>query len=121
MPTLKEISSHGAAVVIQDDREPGLLRFAIRADEQNIEWRMIGLPNGIRAGRFAPVNQVECFAVGLRALVGQGQEISWQPADDAIYIPINEPDTPVPASNRAEGNPRGMEPQPPPLCRRAEG
>jgi hypothetical protein len=65
----------------------GLLRFAVRADEQNIERRMIGLPNGVRASRFAPVNQVECFAIGLRALVGQGQEISWQPAYDAIYNP----------------------------------
>jgi hypothetical protein len=59
-----------AAVIIRHDREPGLHRFAIRPDEQNIKWRMIGLPNGIRASRFTPVNQVECFAVGLRALVG---------------------------------------------------
>src|SRR6266849_6050366 len=45
---------------------------------------MIGLPNGVRACRLAPVNQIESFAVDLGAPVRQGHEIGWQAADDAI-------------------------------------
>src|SRR3954462_13603281 len=49
---------------------------------------MIGLPDGIGAGRFVAVNQVEGFGIGLRPLVGQGQEGWLQVADHGIYDPV---------------------------------
>jgi hypothetical protein len=45
---------------------------------------MIGLPNRVRTTRLAPVNQIECLAIGFGSLVRQGQQIGWQGADDVV-------------------------------------
>ena len=49
---------------------------------------MVGLPNRVRTARFAPVNQIECFRLGLGPLVRQGQEIGWQAADHPTNHPV---------------------------------
>jgi len=43
---------------------------------------MVGLPDGIRPISLAPMNQFECLAVGLRALVSERHKASGQAADD---------------------------------------
>ncbi len=70
---------------------------------------MIGLPNGIRACRLAPVYQVECFAVGLgawanrctwryNAAIGSGGFRSAKPSiasliltDTVLCSPVSKP------------------------------
>ena len=51
---------------------------------ESLPYLMIGLPDGIGAGRFVTVNQVEGFGIGLRPLMGQGQEGWVQVADHGI-------------------------------------
>ena len=45
---------------------------------------MVGLPDGIRAVRFAPVNQFEGIAVSFTSLMGKGDEIGGELAYDVV-------------------------------------
>ena len=69
-------------VIIQHNREPRLCGFAVRSEKQNIKRAMVGLPDGIGPIGLAPMNQLECLAVGLRPLVSERNKVSRQAADD---------------------------------------
>ncbi len=61
----------------------------VRADEQNIEWRMIGLPNGIQPSRFAPDEPCRMLRCRRSCLCwAKVRRLSSQPADEAIYTPV---------------------------------
>jgi hypothetical protein len=60
----------------------------VGADQKNVEWRVIGLPNRVRPIRFSPVHQLECVAVRLRPFMGERDQIDGQRGDDAIDNPI---------------------------------
>ena len=49
---------------------------------------MVDLPDRVRRARFAALNQVVCFGVNLGTLMGQGQKIGWQAANDSINHPV---------------------------------
>jgi hypothetical protein len=78
----KEIPRDGAAVVVENNREPRFGGVAVRTDQQNIERRVVGLPDGIRPISLSPMNQFERFAVSLRAVMSEGDKIRWQAAND---------------------------------------
>ena len=52
--------------------------------QHDVEFRMIGLPDGVGAGRLVAVDQVEGVGIGLRPLVGQGQQGRIEVADQVI-------------------------------------
>src|SRR3954454_18457155 len=49
------VSGDGTAVVVDDDRQPGLGGDAVLTDKQNIQERMIRLPDGVGMIGFAAV------------------------------------------------------------------
>lgn len=73
------------AVVVEDDREPGLDQATLLVGDPDIERRVIRLPDLVGRGRFAPVEQVELLPVGLAALVGQGDESRVEGAYDGVH------------------------------------
>ena len=74
----------GAAVVVDNNREPRLCDVAVGTDQQNIERRVVSLPDGIRPVGFTPMNQFKGLAVRFAALMGKGEQIGGPVADDAI-------------------------------------
>ena len=49
---------------------------------------VVGLPDGVRSGGFPPVHQFECVAVGFRAVVSKGHQVSGESGDDPIDHPV---------------------------------
>ena len=80
----QRIARHGAAVVVEDDGQPRLLGPPTPVFQHDVEFRMIGLPDGVGAGRLVAVDQVEGVGIGLRPLVGQGHQGRIEVADQAI-------------------------------------
>ncbi len=72
------IARNGPAVVIDDDRQPGLSHGSIVAQQLDVELRVIDLPYRVRPESFAPVNQIEALAVYLVASVCQHHQPSWE-------------------------------------------
>src|ERR1035438_8457230 len=79
------IKHHPKKAQSRHGTEPRLGGLAVRTDQQNVEWRVIGLPDGIRPRSFSPVNQLKRVAVRLRAFVSERYKICTQIADDAEY------------------------------------
>ena len=84
----EKISRHSPTVVVNNDRQPGFCWLAIWAHEQNVQWRMVGLPNGIRPVGFAAVNQFKSVAVNLTSMMSKSDEIRWQGRDNPINRPV---------------------------------
>ena len=60
----KKVSGYSPAVIVDDRGEPRLGRFAVWADQQNVERRVVCRPDGVGSIRFTTGNQLECVAVG---------------------------------------------------------
>ena len=86
----REASCRGAAVVVDNGCKPRLGGSTVRTDPQNIERRMAGSPDCIGPNCLSPMDQLECSAVGLRAFMSEGEEVSGQLADDAIHHSTSE-------------------------------
>ena len=70
----QRVAGHGPAVVVEDDGQPRLPGPPLPVFQQDVEFRMIGLPDGVGTGRLVAMDQVEGVGVGLRPLVGQGRQ-----------------------------------------------
>ena len=62
----QRIARHGTAVVVEDDGQPRLLGLPTPVFQPDVQFRMIGLPDGVGAGRLVAVDQVEGVGIGLR-------------------------------------------------------
>ena len=65
------VAGHGAAVVVEDDRQPGPGRAVALVADPDVELGVVGLPDRVGRVGLAAVDQVEALAVGLRAVVGE--------------------------------------------------
>jgi hypothetical protein len=79
----KEVSRYRSTVVIDNNGEPRIGGLAVWTDQQNIERRMIRLPDCVRARCLPPVDQLERIAVCLSAVMRESYEISGQAANNA--------------------------------------
>ena len=84
----KKVAGHGPAVIVDHRCEPRLGNLAVRTEQQNVEWSVIGLPDRIRCVCFTPMNQFEGVAVRLRPVMGECDQIGGQRSDDAIDEPV---------------------------------
>jgi hypothetical protein len=71
----EKISGHSSAVVVDHRGEPRLGGLAIRAQQQNVKRRVIGLPDGVWPLGFAAVNKFEGVAVSFRSLVSERNQV----------------------------------------------
>jgi hypothetical protein len=66
----RKLPSYSATVVIQDNCKPRFSRWLSGiAYEQDIEKRVICLPDGVCPICFATVNQIESLSVGFRSFM----------------------------------------------------
>ena len=80
----ERVAGDGTAVVVEDDGQPRLSRLPSPVFQPDVELRMVGLPDGVGAGRLVTVDQVEGFGIGLRPLMGQGHQGRVQVADQTV-------------------------------------
>jgi hypothetical protein len=80
----QRVARRGTAVVVEDDRQPGLPGTPLPVFQHDVEFRVIGLPDGVGTGRLVAVDQVEGVGIGVRPLVGQGPQGRVQGADQVI-------------------------------------
>ena len=66
------VPCHRTAIIIEDDRQPGFAGTAFVVGEQQVQQRVVGLPDGIRRLRFAAIEEVKGLVIGLAACMGQG-------------------------------------------------
>ena len=84
----EKVARHGAAVVVDDRGEPRLGGGTIRAHQQDVEQRVVGLPDGVGPICFPPVDQLERLTVRRRPLVRECHQVSGQGRHDAIDDPV---------------------------------
>src|SRR5271157_5768951 len=60
----QEVPCHGTAVVVEDDGEPRLARVPLLITNEDIEFGMVRLPDGVGRFRLPAVDEVEGLAVG---------------------------------------------------------
>ena len=60
-----------AAVVVEDDGQPGPRGLAALVEDPDVQRRVVGLPDLVGSAGLAAIEQVEALAVHLRALVGE--------------------------------------------------
>ena len=65
------IRGDGAAMVVDDDRQPRADHRTCRVMHQDVELGVVGLPDLVRGCRFAPMQQLVALPIGLGALVGE--------------------------------------------------
>ena len=51
------VSADGACVVVHNDGEPGPVRFPVKADDEDVEFGVVGLPSAIRVISAAPEDE----------------------------------------------------------------
>src|SRR5207244_3042362 len=63
------VAGHGAAVVVEYDREPRACGSSAFVEDRQVERRVIGLPDLIRSRCLAPIQELESVCVHLRAIM----------------------------------------------------
>jgi hypothetical protein len=64
------VAGDGAAVIIEHDRQPGLLGFSVLPNNPDVQFAVVGLPDGIGRVRFPAMDQIEGFRIGLGPFMG---------------------------------------------------
>lgn len=82
------IAGDRAAIIVDYDGQPGPRNRSILLQKLNIQLCVIRLPNEVRLYRFAPMDQVEAFAIRFAAFMGESTEARRQFSDDVIDGPV---------------------------------
>src|SRR5664280_2719340 len=77
-------SAFGCCAKGTHHREPGPNRLSALVEHQEVEWRMVGLPDLVWRARLVPVQQVEYILVRFRAFLGQEYETGVQLPHDSV-------------------------------------
>jgi hypothetical protein len=77
-------TSHRTAVVVDDHGEPGTSRLFLGVEDPDIERRVVGLPDLVRAVGLPSIEEVVLLAVRLRPCLRQGDERRIECADDRV-------------------------------------
>jgi hypothetical protein len=80
----QSVAGHGAAVVVEDDGQPGLFGLPTPVFQPDVQFRMIGLPDGVGTSGLVAMDQIDCVGIGLRPFVGQGHQGWVERADHGI-------------------------------------
>ena len=78
----EHVARQGAAIVINDDGQPGFLSLALVIGDHQIEQGMIGLPHLIWRLGLTAVEQIKGLRVDVRALVRERQK-------RRVHLPYN--------------------------------
>src|SRR5258705_8215413 len=65
---------NGPTVIVDDHRQPGTCGLALIVDEPEVHEGMIRLPDGIRVGGFAAIDQIKSIAIHGTSFMGKGDE-----------------------------------------------
>jgi hypothetical protein len=82
------IACDRAAVVVDHDRQPRPQRGAVLLEQQDVELRMINLPNGVRFRSFAPMHHVKVLAVGSCPLMRQDHQAIRKRTHKSVDRPV---------------------------------
>jgi len=76
------VAGDGAAEVIENHRQPWPCGAARRIEDEQVEPRVVGLPDRVGRGGLAPQRQLEAVAVGGRTLMGEREQTAIEPGND---------------------------------------
>ena len=85
---VEEVAGDRAAVVVEDRREPRLLRYAVFVLEPDVEVLVVGLPQVVGPLGLVAVQEVERLGVGGVAPVGELRKGRVDPGDDAAHLAV---------------------------------
>ena len=82
------VPCHRTAIIVQDDSEPRFPGVALLVGEEEVQQRVVRLPNGIGRLRLAAVEEIKGLAVDLTARMGQGYQRGGELPHDIMDVVV---------------------------------